>query len=506
MSKAREEVEFKAGLDTATLARLRRHPALRPATSGRAVTRKLVSIYYDAGDLRLMQAGLFLRMRREGGRWVQTVKAARRAGPGLQRVTEVNDPAPDRTPDLARISVPALRDTLENALAGAALLVACRSDISRTTRLLRGDGGIVELAFDRGEVSAGEAVDAFCELEIESLEGGAAPVWAWAQRLLAHETARLVQPSKAARGFTLAAGGELPPCRPLRSNPAALGTREDADSACSATLALLARAIAENLHCVLNSDDPEGAHQFRVALRRLRALLQAGDGLLRRRTRDLARPAKALGRIAGRLRDADVLAATLQSQAPGADAAAVERWRTELRSVVRDELLAAGATAFAIELLRHSDEGLWRPRHKRRKRLARPVARALAPALDAQYRRLCKRGDRLHKLDRGGRHRLRKDLKTLRYMLELAALDGRVRDTAARSPTLKALGRLQTALGALNDADNLAAAAAALPRPELRQALKAASAGGRCERKAARRRELEKARRAWRKLRKNWPR
>lgn len=508
MGRATEEVEFKAGLAPATLARLRRHAALRTASEAPAVTRRLLSIYYDAGDLRLMRAGLFLRMRRQGGRWEQTVKAARRADAGLQRVLEVTDPAPGPAPDLARISVPEIRAALEAALAGAALRVACRSDIQRTVRVLAGDGGRVELAFDRGAVSAGEAVDAVCELEIECIDGGAAPVWAWAQRLLAHEPARLLQPSKAARGFTLAAGQDLPPPAPLRSNPAQLGTLADADAALAAGIALLARAIADNLYCVLTAEEPEGPHQLRVSLRRLRALFAAAGSLLRRRSRALTRHARDLGRIVGPLRDADVLALALCEAAPGDTALreTARRWQAQVRGRVRRELLDAGATGFAIELLRHSDGGRWRPRGKRRRQLARPVADALAPALDAQWQRVCRRGDKLGKLGSGGRHRLRKDLKNLRYMLEFAALDDRNARLARPTPALKALERLQSALGALNDADNLRSAAPGVADPLLRRALARAAGAGGAAGKDARRRDLERARRAWRKLRQHWPR
>ena len=317
MGKKQEEIEFKAGVEATTLARLRRHRRLRPATVGRARTRRLLSIYYDAGDLRLMQAGLFLRMRRSGGRWEQTVKAARLALPGLQRVIELNDPADGPEPDLARISHRGIRKALVEALAGAALQPACRSDIHRTTRLLETPAGRVELAFDRGAVTAGDVVDSFCEVEIECVEGGAGPAWTWAQTLLAGEAARLAQPSKAARGFTLAAGGDPLHCTPMHSNPSTLVSRDETESAVEAMLALLARSIAENLYIVFTSDDPEGPHQLRVALRRLRALLRVTKGLLAEdSTAGLARRARDLGRIAGRQRDADVLGALLRDAGP----------------------------------------------------------------------------------------------------------------------------------------------------------------------------------------------
>ncbi len=504
MGSKHEEIEFKAGVDAATLARLRRHRALRPATVGRAGTGRLLSIYYDAGDLRLMQAGLFLRMRRSGGRWEQTVKAARLALPGLQRVTEVTDPADSPNPSLARVSHGALRRALEDALAGAALQPVCRSDIHRTTRLLETPEGRVELAFDRGSVSAGDVVDAFCEVEIECIDGGAEPAWNWAQTLLEGEPARLVQPSKAARGFTLAGGGEPLRAAVDRSNPSELGPQRDTEAAVAAMLAQLARSIAENLYIVFTRDDPGGPHQLRVALRRLRALLRATDGLLRKGADEgMARRARDLGRLLAPLRDTDVLTALLLEAGHDdeLDAALVAR-RHAVRAAVRDALREAGATGFVITLLRLVDEGGWMPLGKgRRRRLRQPLATALGPALDTQWSRVRRHGKGFGKLDAAARHRLRKDLKVLRYMLELAALDP---EAPPPSRLLKTLGRLQDALGVLNDADNLAGQQLTLDDPALARALARRQARLPMLKKAARTKQLAKARRAWDRLHERW--
>ncbi|KGE02771.1 Adenylate cyclase [Pseudohaliea rubra DSM 19751] len=506
MGKKHEEVEFKAGVDPATLARLRRHRSLRPATVGRASTRRLVSIYYDAGDLRLMEAGLFLRMRRSGGRWEQTIKAARLALPGLQRVTEVTDPADGPEPSLTRISQRAVHRALEAALAGAALQPVCRSDIQRTTRLLETGEGRVELAFDRGSVSAGDVVDPFCEVEIECIDGGARPAWSWAQTLLDGEPVRLVQPSKAARGFTLAAGGEPLRAAVNHSNPSALGPQRTSEAAVEAMLAQLAHSIAENLYIVFTRDDPEGPHQLRVALRRLRALLRTTDGLLRKGGCDgMARRARDLGRLLAPLRDADVLTALLLEAGHDdeLDAALCAR-RDAVRAEVREALREASATGFAITLLRLVDEGGWNPHGKsRRKRLRQPLAGALGPALDAQWSRVKRHGKGFGRLDAAARHRLRKDLKVLRYMLEIAALDPKA---PPPDGLLKTLGRLQDALGVLNDADNLAGQRLTLDDPALARALARRQARLPVLKKTARRKQLAKARRAWGRLQERWHR
>ena len=70
------EVELKLTIDRESLATVREHPALATVLRGRARTSRDVSTYYDtrAGELR--EAGVALRMRRSGQRWLQTVKGA----------------------------------------------------------------------------------------------------------------------------------------------------------------------------------------------------------------------------------------------------------------------------------------------------------------------------------------------------------------------------------------------------------------------------------------------
>src|SRR5688572_21306805 len=59
----------------------------------------------------------------------------------------------------------------------------------------------------------------------------------------------------------LAGGHSLRSAAPVRLGPAALSADVSADDAFQAVLAAYAPAIAENLRCVLTSDDPEGPHQ-----------------------------------------------------------------------------------------------------------------------------------------------------------------------------------------------------------------------------------------------------
>jgi len=73
-------------------------------------------------------------------------------------------------------------------------------------------------------------------------------------------------------------------------------------------------------------------------------------------------------------------------------------------------------------------------------------------ALDRLHRRIRKRGRHLAKLPDYLRHQVRKDTKKLRYAHDfLTSLYQSKRTTRKRKAFGKALGRLQAALGALND-------------------------------------------------------
>lgn len=88
------EIELKLECEPSDLARLRAHPLLQEAAEqGEA---DLTSIYFDTAEQRLREAGLGLRLRKIGDRYVQTLKAE---GDGLfsrpEWEQEVSDPRPD---------------------------------------------------------------------------------------------------------------------------------------------------------------------------------------------------------------------------------------------------------------------------------------------------------------------------------------------------------------------------------------------------------------------------
>jgi len=193
-----------------------RRDAVRRALGAAGVERvRLAARYFDTADGRLAAAGLALRLRREGrARWVQTLKGR---GDGLmQRLEhEVVLGARERPElDLARHDGTPAGTRLREALGGAMPVERFATDIVRWRRVVRTRGSagtaIVELAFDEGQVRAGTADRAVCELEFELIDGAPSALPALAARWVARHGLWLDVRSKAEVGHRLASASAVP--------------------------------------------------------------------------------------------------------------------------------------------------------------------------------------------------------------------------------------------------------------------------------------------------------
>jgi len=144
------ETELKLLLAPQDLRLLRRDPGIRALQQGRASTRLVRSVYYDTPEFALLRAGLALRLRSEGKRWLQTLKTEGRAAAGLHLREEWEWPLPGEaldfgllatTPEAKRFRAPRLR---------AALTVNRHRDIRPSRELIR-QGVAIESAKLRDE-------------------------------------------------------------------------------------------------------------------------------------------------------------------------------------------------------------------------------------------------------------------------------------------------------------------------------------------------------------------
>jgi triphosphatase len=494
------ELELKFSLPLSLQDALAREAA--PETVERVWSR-----YLDTPDGALARGRTAVRVRRKGDAWLQTVKADH--GDHFERFEWER---PIAGPEPERDALPP-EDTAPGALAHRTFgqwRPLFETDFERRARVVEPSPGLaVEIAQDVGELRCGERRESIREVELECLRGSRAAFFEWARDWAARTQACLLLPTKNERGLRLAA---RLPLAPSPVTAAAVSPPADAmvgEAAAAVLRACVGHACA-NIEPVLASDHPEGPHQLRVALRRLRAALRffalrEADA----RWSAVDDEARALADVAGRVRDLDVfeagMLALLRERFPG-DAAvetlsravvdARDAARMDLRRAVSGpattrfvlgtlalaEGLAAGATGDAPECASStapgdaphdamseaatdapSDVGGEAPGDAP---FAIPLrapyaafARARVHALLVRVRRRARRAR-----DDEGWHRTRLAVKTLRYAIESARGALPHGADAARASSL--LSRWQDRLGAGQDlASARDVAADALSRP-----------------------------------------
>ena len=262
----------------------------------------------------------------------------------------------------------------------------------------------------------------------------------------------------------------LLPCRPLWANQIPLclpetgpeaGLEElDALAACAAMLHHALTQVDGNIACLREARDSEGVHQMRVAMRRLRSVLSLHKDLLPDAALQAVRAELAwLNEPLGRRRDLDVFVeetlSPLRQALPDVQALGdLQTVLDERRLAAHRALLSAFSSArftrlrLALDLLCDAPETA--PPDQQ------DAPRALQHAallLQRRRRKLKKLGRHLPDLPEPALHELRILAKKLRYAVEF------YRPFFAHKPMrrqaqaqIRALARLQDALGALNDA------------------------------------------------------
>jgi triphosphatase len=439
------EVELKFEVPPAMLRALSHAAWLKQLTQGPVKHDRLVSVYFDTGSRALREDGLSLRLRHIGDRTVQTVKedgAYRRH----EWERDIDGEAPQRgmarhtalKPFTARKKWRKLRPIFE-------------TDVGRTSFDVKSGKSRIEVALDRGKVKAGRDSQPISEVALELKEGEVADLARLATRV-AGRGAVLELRSKAERGYALADGGVGDH---VGASAIALGDDMTAAEGFRAIGFSCLHHLAANRAAVLK-DDPEGIHQMRVGLRRLRAALSLFKPLIEGPEFETIK--KDLKWVTGELgpaRDFDVFVAKtiapMEKQPPAGLAALETDIKTRRnRGFVRAKHMVRSQRYRRILL----KTGLWlaggdwttrggQLRRDRRERKLKDMARDILAARTAQATKKLKK---LEGLDVLRRHKLRIALKKLRYAVGFfESLFPKPKRFAAR------LKDLQGALGRLND-------------------------------------------------------
>jgi triphosphatase len=483
------EIELKLHFPAEVRARLERHPALLERQVTPPSERRLVTTYYDTPDHRLSGKGYTLRVRRVGDERVQTLKSQSSDGAVAMRRGEWEWPVAADTPDLSLLAETPIGKVLRGDVAET-LAPILTTDIRRVVRQLRlEDGAIVEAAVDEGSLRAGSAEQPVRELELELKDGQAASLYRLALALHADLPLCVETESKAARGYRLRTGqapGWVKAGEPElgRKVTGADGFRRIIVSGLGALLANQAAASA---------GDPEGVHQMRVAVRRVRAALVLFAPALEPHARDrFEGELKRLGQVLGEARDWDVFCLeTLPAVEAGPDAEvgllqrAAEAERAAAHERLRRELAMPALTGLILALAAWVEDA---PRNLGDGILGEPLADLAPKLLGRIARKVHKRGQHIEGLSGPDLHALRKSLKKLRYGVEY--LDDLFPRKAVKA-YIKRCKALQDRLGAINDARVATDAAARLSehgRVELVPALAAVAVWSKGQHRRAMRR------------------
>ncbi|NYT68994.1 CYTH and CHAD domain-containing protein [Pusillimonas noertemannii] len=459
-----------------------------PATAQAAVARAmraqkarqitLRALYFDTPSRALAQAGIALRVRREGRRWVQTLKA--RGNDPLTRI-EINHPRPQATLDLSLYDQGPLAGFF--AQLGEPLSLRYETRVTRRVLLAKLKDAVIEIAHDNGAIHSQGWALPISEVEFELVSGNMDAVFEVGGEWLARHGLVLETRSKAERGDRLAAlpphppepespqGPHTPPTslfparRAARVSLAPDMTAAQGYAACAGDCLLQMAANAALLAGVDaagSGDDTQAVytHQLRVGIRRLRSCWKLFEGIVPAVEPDIAQALKAYFSMLGEARNQDVIRLHIEPRLrqAGMPETAAPAWpdRPPMASM-RD---AAGGVEFQsllLALLRHlvrvADTGQdSRPKRRKRGTSKAPAAPELAvllqQRLDYWWERILKRGRRFNALSVDQQHNVRKQVKLMRYSLDFSSslLPGREAKALGA-----ALNHIQDVLGDLND-------------------------------------------------------
>lgn len=431
-----------------------RFAALQPGNGG---PRPLRSVYYDTPDHALHKAGYSIRLRRDDGRWIQTVKSRSGLHSGLSRVSEFECPSGDGELHLDDIPDKTARKQIKRLISGKRFDPVCQTNMNRTSaQIVAPDGTRAELSVDHGHILAGPLSAELREMEIELIAGTVDGLFDMARDLLREGAFRFSCLSKSDRGYLLAEEGRIDvPMKPRMAKPVPLHGTQTVGEAARDILRECFDQIAKNIDLIRVSKDPGGPHQLRIGLRRLRSAFVLFSGQINKPDRKrLNEEARWLGQEIGALRDRDVTAIDivrpLQQSCPDEPSFAalgslLAKERSKTRKHVRHVLESRRAMSFLLDLARVIETG---PIGKAGVG-DMPVGKLAKRALDRRWKSVRDQAHAISKLTSEERHALRKELKKLRYTIEFLAPLYPQKQVA---PFTRQLKQLQTVFGDLIDA------------------------------------------------------
>ncbi len=370
-----------------------------------------------------------LRVRQAGKKHIQTIKTAMN-GVAIGR-GEWEKRVDGNQPDLRAARGTPLQQLLSRRLRRE-LDAVFATHVHRTVVPLHPGNSRIELALDEGHIRAGLYSAPLAEVELELKSGSLSDLFKAARTVAELVPARLALRTKSEQGYGLIADQ---PTAAVSGSKIALPQKATLATAFQVVARSVLHHIAANEPAVL-AGLPEGVHQMRVGVRRLRAAIWVFSDLIGGPQTDaIKRDLKWLTGKLGPVRDLDVFLNTkvkrLSEAEPPIAGLSDLVGELDYRRAVAAEAAKAAIASSRYRLL---------------------IFNALEWIEDGRIAKAKKRAKDIRHLNVHDRHKLRIAMKKLRYSIYFFEnlFDGHA--TAKKLSRYKtALASLQDSLGALND-------------------------------------------------------
>ncbi|MGZ8285178.1 MAG: CYTH and CHAD domain-containing protein [Allosphingosinicella sp.] len=440
-----QEVELKLELPPGEIEAFRHAPVL--GDPARRPVDQLTT-YFDTDKGELRKAGYSLRLRRKGRACLQTVKHRGADSGGFSSRAEWETKVETPQLDFEALKATPVGKLLTKRDMRKRLAQVSETQVRRTTWVIPLGASEIELILDEGRVVSDGREMPISEIELELKRGARSDLFALAQMLGEGLTLRMGVMSKSERGFRLL---EDRNARAHKAEKVKLDPGMTIGEAFAVIVQSCLRHFRLNEPLIASDLNAAALHQARVAMRRLRSALTLFRPVLI--DADFPRLRSELRWFTDQLGDArnlDVILATRPQEGVQPDPALrrqLRRQRKEAYERVQRALAERRLPALILDLVAWSEVGDWR-----RQETAKPTIGPFAEArLDRAWKRVRKRGKELGALAAEDRHRLRIEMKKLRYAAEFfAGLAPRNRRGQQKLFT-RHLRDLQERLGELND-------------------------------------------------------
>lgn len=450
------EVQLTLVLDPSKCSQLNDLPLFRsgwqePQESHLTVT------YFDGPGWPLAKANVSLWVEREGSRYRQHVeRPTSRIGVAAVRKVRESPIAASR-PALSGLAGQAAWGLMDGGPADK-LEPFCRKRIQRTTRHMHlGEGGKITAAIDVGEMVANSIKSPVSELTLKLTSGPRDLLFELCLQIAQTMPLRISVETPARTALVLLPG-QTPASR--KANPLNLPRDATVDNVLAQIVQECLDHVSANEACVLESEDPEGVHQTRVAVRRFRSALRTFQALLPPEQFNWFNgELSCLGEQLGVARDWDVFSEDIVKPVASErldDKAfqflqnRINEHKTRSRQVVRGAIRSERHTNFLLRSSAWLAKSEWRnqPVSETSALLFGPVRVVADEKLTALHKPVWIAGRNFEKLSVNERHRLRIHVKRLRYATEFFSS---IYPRKAVKRYCDRLAKLQDALGYLND-------------------------------------------------------